>query len=358
MDPVSQFAVGGVFGAAFAPSIAARFSAAVRRLPTQPGVPAVPIPMGAAILCAGLAAMAPDLDILLSDPEQPLLAIKYHRHFTHALIMAPLYAALLAPIGWALFRTAGLSLMMVFWLAMLGIATHGPVDAMTNYGTHLFWPFTNARESWSIISIIDPIFTITLLLALLLAWRRQSRRPLLAAVVFCVMYWGIGLHQRTAAENAMHRLAASRGHTVERYEVKPAFANIVLWRAQYAHNGVIYTDAINVLPGLLPKIYPGQQQNLVVTDATWLGQFSPVLQQDIRDFAFFSDGWLAPVPGGKNQTGDARFAMLPNAPGPLWAIDPDVTTGKGHVSFVRLPRGGVPTELLWGMITRREGITD
>ena len=43
-----------------------------------------------ALLVGGLAAMAPDLDVLIRSTEYPLLNLKYHRHFTHALAFAPL----------------------------------------------------------------------------------------------------------------------------------------------------------------------------------------------------------------------------------------------------------------------------
>lgn len=46
--------------------------------------------------------------------------------------------------------------------AMIGMATHGFLDACTSYGTVLFWPWSDKRISWDIIAIIDPLFTIIL----------------------------------------------------------------------------------------------------------------------------------------------------------------------------------------------------
>lgn len=342
MDPISQFAVGAVVGGAFAPSVAR----ALRRANKDTAYP-----VGAAVLCAGLAAMTPDLDVLIRNADYPLLSVKYHRHFTHALALVPLYAALILPLAWLLFRRSGLSLLMLYLLALLGLATHGPLDAMTNYGTHLFWPFTNERTSWNMISIVDPIFTFTLLGLIVAAAIRKTRRPLFFAAGFMVLYLGMGLYQRDTAETAMQNLAASRGHTVERYEVKPAFANIILWRAQYVHEGKIYTDAINVLPGLTPKVYEGASQPLLVADDAWLARLPPAAQQDVRDFAFFSAGWLGLVSGSDTLIGDMRFAMLPNQNAPLWAIELSPLP-SGHLPFKQLPREGANWQELWRMVAR------
>lgn len=347
MDPLSQFAVGAVVGGALAPRV-------LRALRRQQNQPVQALPVGASILCAGLAAMTPDLDVLIRNADYPLLTVKYHRHFTHALALVPLYALLLTPLAWLLFRRTGITALAAFVLCLLGLLTHGPLDAMTNYGTHLFWPFTNARESWSIISIVDPIFTLTLVAALLLAAIKKTRRPLLLACAFMLLYWGAGLYQRTAAEQAMQQLAESRGHTVQRFEVKPAFANIIVWRAQYIHDNKIYTDAINMLPFRAPKVYAGSSVPLLVVDDVWLQRLPAPAQEDVRDFVFFSDGWVANLPtenGEPPMIGDMRFAMLPNENKPLWALQLQPLP-SGRLPFMQLPRdaGQDNFDKLWAMV--------
>ena len=63
-------------------------------------------------------------------------------------------------------------------------ATHALLDAFTGYGTQLWLPFSNQRVAWHGLSIIDPLFTVPLLLALLAGaaggWRR--RRSVVAAI--------------------------------------------------------------------------------------------------------------------------------------------------------------------------------
>lgn len=46
-----------------------------------------------ACVAGALGGMAPDLDILIRSAEDPLLALEYHRHFTHSLVMIPIIGA-------------------------------------------------------------------------------------------------------------------------------------------------------------------------------------------------------------------------------------------------------------------------
>ena len=45
-------------------------------------------------MLGALAGAAPDLDVLIRSETDPLLALQYHRHFTHALLIAPLIGLL------------------------------------------------------------------------------------------------------------------------------------------------------------------------------------------------------------------------------------------------------------------------
>ena len=54
--------------------------------------------------------------------------------------------------------------------AIMGTLSHGLLDACTSYGTRLYWPFSQYRESWDLISIIDPLFTLPMLALLIAAF--------------------------------------------------------------------------------------------------------------------------------------------------------------------------------------------
>jgi inner membrane protein len=326
MDPFSH----GILGASCAVAFAAR------------GRPRL------AALVGATAAMAPDLDVLIRSAEDPLMMLKYHRHFTHALVFVPVGACIMASLWWLVLRRR-VAFAMLYAMCLCGMATHGLLDSLTNYGTHLFWPFTNRRESWSAISIVDPIFTLTLLGFLLVAVVRK--RPRLAAygLCFALAYWSAGLVQRERATQAMLAMAQQRGQVAERFEVKPSLGNIVLWRVQYAFRGQAYVDAVQLAPFAAPRWYEGSRITLLEGDAG-LPEGSRQ-QADLADFRFFSDGWLARVDGDDALIGDVRFAMLPNQLTPLWGIRLTPEAPQQPVQFENIRRR-TPGDVLqlWQML--------
>ncbi len=300
----------------------------------------------AAVLCGVVSGMAPDLDVLIRDAANPMLGLGYHRHFTHALIFAPFGAFITAAFAWLILRRK-ISFWVLYGFSVAGMGMHGVLDAMTNYGTHLFWPFTNRRESWSIISIIDPIFTLTLLTLVLLTVFKKSRRFVIAAACFAAFYWGIGFYQNRQATDAMRQLAASRGHVVEHHEIKPSFGNLLVWRTQYLHKKKIYIDAFHVSPWRGRVLYEGGSLALFTPP----NKISDVQKRDLEFFTFFSDGWLAYAPLKKDLIGDVRFSILPNQLDPIWGIRLVPESPESHVLFenTRIRREGDWAEL-WQMI--------
>lgn len=302
--------------------------------------------IGKAALAGMLAGMSPDLDILIRESGNPMLGLAYHRHFTHALAFAPIGALVIATVFWLLLRRR-IPLVPVYIFCLAGIIVHGILDAMTNYGTHWLWPFTNRRESWSIISIIDPVFTLTLCAFLLLSVFKKNRRYALYGLIFAVCYWGLGWHQRETATQEMLAQAKARGHVAERYEVKPSLGNLVVWRGQYQFEGRIYIDAYHVSPWGGKKVYAGDTLP-VYAPPTGL---SPTQQRDWDYFYFFSDGWVAQTPNYPGLVGDVRFAMLPNQIYPIWGIEFRPGEPDEHVIFRNI-RTRSPGDInrLWQMI--------
>ena len=148
MDPLTQGLLGGALALSVANKKESRLAAAI-----------------------GFAAALPaDADILIGAGDDPLLNIEFHRHFTHSLIFIPIGALMVASILWLLLRKR-IGFKSIYFYALLGYGTSGLLDACTSYGTHLLWPFSDERVAWSIIAIIDPVFTLVLLIALILGFK-------------------------------------------------------------------------------------------------------------------------------------------------------------------------------------------
>ena len=309
-----------------------------------------------ALVCGLLSGALADADILFQSPSDPLFGLLMHRHFTHALVFAPLGALIAALLLWpwpGLRRRLGFKRIYLFCLA--GYASHGILDVCTSYGTHWLWPFSGARMAWDNVSIIDPVFTLVLVAAILAA--RFARQPWFAraGTAFCVAYLALGAWAHHRAVDHVRQLARDRGHTVERIRVMPTLGNLILWRSIYAHDGRIQTDAVR-LGALGPsRTYPGQS-------VEWFdpGRELPelpvdsTLMQDIRRFAFFAEGWLARHPDHPQVIGDVRYSMVPNSPRPLWGIAVDPARARDHVAmFSNNAVQGRDLSQFWDMLRGR-----
>ena len=300
-----------------------------------------------------LAGMAADLDVLIRSSEDPLLFLEYHRQFTHALVFIPAGGLLCALVLHRLIgRRRGLAFRHSWLFCTLGYATHALLDACTTYGTVLFWPFSDARVAWNTISIIDPLFTLPLLAAVLLAARR--RRPVYARIALCwaVGYMALGLWQRNEAVAMGRNLAAQRGHTPLRLEAKPSFGNILVWKIVYETDDRFYVDAVRAT--LSPRVFRGDsvQKLDIDRDIPWLERGSQQAR-DIERFRWFSNGYIARHPEHVNRVIDIRYSMLPNELAPLWSIELRPGAGKGEHAAYLVHRDSGPGRfaLMWRMLS-------
>lgn len=272
----------------------------------------------AAALLGGVAGLAPDVDVFISSPVDSLLFLEYHRQFTHALLFVPCGAALVALAGHWLVRRQ-LRPWESYLACLLGYATHGLLDACTSYGTQLFWPFADTRVAWNNVSVVDPLFTapvLTLIVASLL-WQRRALAW--AALAWGVAYLALGAVQNQRAEAAGAALAAARGHAPARLTAKPGFANVLLWKTVYEHQGRYYVDAVRTVFDI--AACPGRSVPAldVPRDLPWLDADSQQAR-DVERFRWFSADYVALDPRTPNHVIDIRYSMVPNRVDPLWGI--------------------------------------
>ncbi len=167
--------------------------------------------LGWRALAAGAAlATVPDLDVFatLSDPFNEW---RHHRGVTHSLFFGPIVGPLFGFAIWKFYqrsqvrvpgkRPVGLSdgqaLSAWIWLSVLALMTHPILDVLTPYGTQLLAPFSDHRFAINAMSIIDPIYTGVLVLALIGGWavrRSRFRRPgwsahMAGAAIIASIFW-------------------------------------------------------------------------------------------------------------------------------------------------------------------------
>ncbi len=288
----------------------------------------------APLLAGAVGALLPDADVLIRADGDPLLTLEYHRQFSHSFAMAPV-TALLA--GGALYLLLGrrTAFGVLYLAALVGCVSALLLDACTSYGTQLLWPFSAARQAWSVIPVVEPVMTACLLGGVVLAWRADRVRGPRLALVLALGWLAVGWIQRERAAEAIAMLAATRGDDIEQLTVKPTLGNLVLWRSVYLTDARYVVDAIRVPPFGTPTVYPGAAIPRVTAGdlAGELGADSVQLD-DLRRFAAVSDGHLVRHPDRPDVIGDIRYAMLPDQVRPLWGIRVDPTTPAAHVELL------------------------
>ena len=256
MDSLSQLALGAAVGVAAMGRRTALWKAA---------------------MWGGVLGTLPDLDALI-DHGDPVLNMVLHRAETHALFWQSLAALPLAalitfltragpvlPAGSGIASGPGLQVagsppatrwaafpawLLTVWLVLV---THALLDAMTVYGTRLALPFSAQPYGVGSIFIIDPLYTLPLLLGLLATLLSRSGRAAGATEVSTPSMGGrraqagrwnlIGLALSTAylgwSAAAQHHVAGlvhaqlaqgPEAKSVERVLVTPTPFNTALWR--------------------------------------------------------------------------------------------------------------------------------
>ena len=186
-----------------------------------------------ALIYGAALATVPDLDVLMRYPD-PVSLMTYHRGFSHSIFVLTGLALLLTWLirrYWPQAPYSGRRLFLTLWLVLV---THPLLDAFTVYGTQLFWPLASIPESWSAIFIIDPVYTVPLLLAAVYAviagMTRGARRFLAGALIFSTAYLGFGLVGRIAAEQRVRDAMQAQGIAVTELRAIPMPLNTLLWR--------------------------------------------------------------------------------------------------------------------------------
>ena len=311
MDPITQVALGA------AAALAASRRGHERR----------------AAVAGGLGGLLPDADVFIRSAEDPLLFLEFHRHFTHALLFVPIGGLIAAAAAWLLGRGRWRYGTLVL-PAAVGWATHGPLDACTSYGTHLLWPFSGARASWNLISIVDPLFTGCLLIGVWRASRRGSaspaRRWLLVALAYLLL---CGL-QVARARAAYADTIEGRGHAAASFEVRPSIGNCILYRAFYREGDRYVVDAVRVPWFGRGEVLEGSSHPALDT-ASFVRryQLDEVQRWDLERFRFFSDGFLIEDTRFPGVVSDFRYAAVPDSVAPLWGADFDGLVPGQHAAY-------------------------
>ena len=106
------------------------------------------------------------------------------------------------------------------------------------------WPFSDYRVAWNIISIIDPIFTLSLLFFIILSLTRKKILYARIGFVISCAYLILGFYKYEKVKAYTYNIAKNREHIVQRILLNPTIGNNILWRSVYQFKDHYYVDAI------------------------------------------------------------------------------------------------------------------
>ena len=192
-----------------------------------------------ALAAGALLGTLPDLDVLI-DFGGAVENFTYHRGFSHSLfVLAPFSVLIWLALRrwWAPAQEAPGR-----WLAIVGLVllTHPLLDAHTAYGTQLLWPMDVPPTMWATLFIIDPLYTLPLLIAVLVAAFLPRRswigRVLAAALALSTSYIAWSWLAQGIVKAQVQNALDARGIPQAAVFVTPTPFNTLLWRV------VVMTD--------------------------------------------------------------------------------------------------------------------
>lgn len=175
------------------------------------------VPVGLAL------GLVPDLDIVVRWVAGPVPYWAHHRGITHSFLFGPIVGP---AFGWLASRlerrrkpqdpalAAPGRLHAWMWLGVAALVTHPLIDLFTSYGTMLLSPLDSTRFAIDALPIVDPVYSLALILALAIgAFLRPARASVAAglALLFVTLYtfggWAIGERIRQEAVRQIGREA-------------------------------------------------------------------------------------------------------------------------------------------------------
>lgn len=204
-----------------------------------------------AYLYGAILGTIPDLDVLLHYGD-PVSNMTYHRGFSHSLFVL---TALGLGGAWLLSRyhqwrnmPLPYSFRRLAFTMTLALTTHPILDSFTVYGTQLFWPLQEPLQMTPIsiasMFIIDPLYTIPLLIAMIVGLikgrnlslfkrglfadcQRFATWMLIVSSGYLLLSVGLKYYAQSQAEQT---LAAAGIDNIVRIKTMPVLPTILMWR--------------------------------------------------------------------------------------------------------------------------------
>jgi inner membrane protein len=262
-----------------------------------------------ALLIGAVLGTLPDLDVFI-DYGDAVRNFTYHRSFSHSLfVLAPVSVLLWLALQrlWSPAQHAQSRWLLAISLALM---THPLLDAHTAYGTQLFWPLNVAPTAWGTLFIIDPLYTLPLLVTVIFAavWPHQAHTltALRSGVALSTLYlaWS-WIAQATVERQAREALVSMNMENAALF-ITPTPLNTLLWRIVVRTEDGFWEGFDSLVANEPTVVFKP-----IESDATALREAEAVWA--VARLRWFSRGFVkAQVVDGKLVLSDLRMGQEPN----------------------------------------------
>ena len=258
-----------------------------------------------ALVWGAILGTLPDLDVFI-PLGSPVNDFVYHRGFSHSLF---LLTALSPVFAWLITKFhRDTKPLFNKWMLLTFVVLNGSVllDLLTIYGTQIFWPFDTTPLAVPALFIIDPLFTLPILIGVSAALFLKNHRLNFIGLSLSLAYliWALGIS--VFINGKMEDKLNEQGVPYSQFISSPAPFTTLLWRTVGIHNDQYFETYYSLFDGDAPLSVNFYPRNLSLMKG--IGEHSPVVKLKSFTKRYFA---MADINGSVTMT-DLRMGSEPN----------------------------------------------
>ena len=228
-----------------------------------------------ALIWGAILGTLPDLDVFI-PLGSPVDDFVYHRGFSHSLF---LLTALSPVFAWLITKVhKDTKPLLNKWMLLTFVVLNGSVllDLFTIYGTQIFWPLDTTPLAVPTLFIIDPLFTLPILIGVSAALFLKNHRLNFIGLSLSLAYliWALGVS--VFVNGKMEEKLNEQGVPYSQFISSPAPFTTLLWRTVGIHNDQYFETYYSLFDGDAPLSVNFYPRNLSLMKG--IGEHSPLVK--------------------------------------------------------------------------------
>ena len=258
-----------------------------------------------ALIWGAILGTLPDLDVFI-PLGSPVDDFVYHRGFSHSLF---LLTALSPVFAWLITKVhKDTKPLLNKWMLLTFVVLNGSVllDLFTIYGTQIFWPLDATPLAVPTLFIIDPLFTLPILIGVSGALFLKNHRLNFIGLSLSLAYliWALGVS--VFVNGKMEEKLNEQGVPYSQFISSPAPFTTLLWRTVGIHHDQYFETYYSLFDGDAPLSVNFYPRNLSLMKG--IGEHSPVVKLKSFTKGYFA---MADINGSVTMT-DLRMGSEPD----------------------------------------------